>query len=63
MRSNLIIFLAIVTVLLTACGAPQDVQTLISKAQAGDGKAAMKLVNAMGSPDRDTALEAYKGVI
>ena len=54
---------AIVTALVTACGASQDVQTLITKAQAGDGKAAMKLVNAMGSADRDVALQAYKGVI
>jgi HEAT repeat protein len=63
MRSNFIIFLTIFTLLFTACGAPDDVQTLITKAQAGDGKAAMKLVNAMGSVDRDLALEAYRGVI
>ena len=63
MRSNFIIFFAIVILLLTACGVPDDVQTLVTKAQEGDGKAAMKLVEAMGSADRDVALEAYKGVI
>jgi len=47
----------------SACGAPDDVPTLIEKARQGDGKAAMKLVESMGSADRDVALAAYKGVI
>ena len=63
MRSNFIIIFAFITLLLTGCGEPQDVQTLIHKAEAGNGKAAMKLVNAMGAEDRDVALAAYKAVI
>jgi HEAT repeat protein len=57
------IIITIVVLLLTACGAPDDVETLVTKTQAGDGKAAMKLVNAMGSEDSDLALAAYKAVI
>ena len=57
------IIITIITLLVTACGAPDDVETLITKTQAGDGKAAIKLVNAMGSEDRDVALAAYKAVI
>jgi HEAT repeat protein len=49
--------------LVSGCGAPEDVPTLVEKARQGNGKASWKLVRAMGSADRDVALAAYKAVI
>ena len=54
---------AVLVLLLAGCSGSDDVPTLIEKARQGDEKAAMNLVRAMGSPDRDVALTAYKGVI
>jgi HEAT repeat protein len=56
-------FSFLILLLVSACGMPDDVPTLIEKARQGDGKASMKLVRAMGSADRDVALAAYKGII
>jgi HEAT repeat protein len=53
----------ILTLLLSGCSGSDDVPTLIEKARQDDGKAAMNLVRAMGSADRDVALAAYSGVI
>ena len=57
------ITVAFLILLVSGCGSPDDVPTLVTKAREGNGKAAMKLVESMGSADRDVALAAYKGVI
>jgi len=50
-------------VVLTGCTSHENVATLIEKTRNGDEKASWRLVQAMGSGDRDTALAAYKGAV
>jgi len=57
------VFLTALLVIFAGCSGNEDVPSLISRASEGDNRAAMKLVEAMGSPDKDMALAAYKGVI
>ena len=56
-------WMIILILLHSGCSGSDDVSTLIEKARQGDDKAAMNLVRAMGSADRDVALAAYSGVI
>jgi HEAT repeat protein len=57
------VFLTALLVIFAGCSGNEDVPSLISRASEGDNRAAMKLVEAMGSPDKDLALAAYSGVI
>ncbi len=61
MRSFLI---TLVILLFTACApAAESIETLAQKAAGGSGRSMKKLVQSMGSVDRDRSLEAYKAVI
>lgn len=62
MRSRTALLLSLL-LLATACSETQSVPVLIQEARSGDERASWRLVQAMGSEDRETALAAYKGVI
>ena len=60
---NLSTLLLVFLLSLAGCSGNQDISSLVLKASEGDSRASMKLVEAMGSMDKEVALEAYKGVI
>jgi HEAT repeat protein len=48
---------------LSGCAGEVDIPALIEKAKSGDARAGRKLVDVMGSADRETALTAYRALL
>lgn len=53
----------IFALLLSACGTADDIPTLVEETRGGNSSSAKKLVAAMGSKNREIALEAYREVV